>query len=152
MKRVFVDMDGVLADFDGKILMLAPHATSKGAENWSHIVDLFEPAPGFYRDLKPIAGAVDGFRRLSEKYETYILSTASWSNPSSWTDKRLWVEEHLGESAYKRLILSHNKSLFSGRALIDDRTKNGADAFNGEHIVFGSEKYPDWEAVLKHLL
>ena len=35
--------------------------------------------------------------------------------------------------------------------LIDDRTANGVEKFSGEHIHFGTEKYPDWEAVLRYL-
>jgi len=72
-------------------------------------------------------------------------------NPSSYTDKRLWVEKYLGEKAYKRLIISNDKSLFSGKALIDDRTKYGVTKFKGEHIHFGSDKFPDWNSVLKYL-
>ena len=36
-------------------------------------------------------------------------------------------------------------------ALIDDRTKNGADLFPGEHIHFGTDTFPDWSAVLDYL-
>lgn len=39
-----------------------------------------------------------------------------------------------------------------GHYLIDDRTKYGAGEFIGEHIMFGSDKYTDWDAVLKKLL
>ena len=50
------------------------------------------------------------------------------------------------------LILSHPKNLNSGDYLIDDRTKNGADMFKGEHIHFGQDKFPDWESVLEYLV
>lgn len=40
-----------------------------------------------------------------------------------------------------------------GDYLIDDRpNKCGADEFEGEVIAFGSEQFPNWEAVLKYLL
>jgi len=52
----------------------------------------------------------------------------------------------------KRLILSSHKNLNRGDYLIDDRTANGADKFSGELISFGTEKFPDWDAVLKYLL
>ena len=38
-----------------------------------------------------------------------------------------------------------------GHYLVDDRTKNGADRFTGEHILFGSERFPDWTAVTAYL-
>ena len=53
---------------------------------------------------------------------------------------------------YKQVILSHHKNLNQGDYLIDDRTANGAGKFKGKHIHFGTEKFPDWESVLKYLL
>ena len=38
-----------------------------------------------------------------------------------------------------------------GDYLIDDRTKNGADRFRGEHIHFGQPPFPDWPAVVAYL-
>ena len=64
----------------------------------------------------------------------------------------MWVKRYLGEIAYKRLILTHHKNLNIGDLLIDDRTANGADLFNGEHIIFGSKKYPNWKSVCNYLL
>lgn len=50
-----------------------------------------------------------------------------------------------------RLILGHHKHLNIGHFLVDDRTKNGADRFTGEHILFGSERFPDWPTVVHYL-
>jgi 5'-nucleotidase len=58
----------------------------------------------------------------------------------------------LGEVAYKRLILSHHKHLNKGDYIIDDRTKNGVEHFEGEHIHFGTEQFPDWDSVCGYLL
>ncbi|NCG08090.1 MAG: 2-C-methyl-D-erythritol 4-phosphate cytidylyltransferase, partial [Verrucomicrobia bacterium] len=60
------------------------------------------------------------------RFDSYILSTAPWGNPTAWSDKLEWVKKHLGEVAKKRLILSHNKQLNKGDYLIDDRSRNGA--------------------------
>jgi 5'(3')-deoxyribonucleotidase len=97
-------------------------------------------------------GAIEAFNKLSEKYEVYILTAPSWENPSCYTDKRLWVGKYLGDVAYKRLIISNDKSLFTGRALIDDRTKYGVTEFRGEHIHFATDKFPDWKSVLEYLI
>ena len=59
--------------------------------------------------------------------------------------------KHLGPTAHKRLILSHHKNLNSGDFLIDDRTKNGAGEFGGEHIHFGTDKFLDWKTVVQYL-
>ena len=96
--------------------------------------------------------AIESYEELAQVYDTYILSTSPWGNPSAWHDKLLWVKQYLGEPAYKRLILSHHKNLNRGDFLIDDRTKNGADRFEGEHILFGSDQFPDWPSVVNYLL
>lgn len=145
---LFVDMDGVLVDLDAR---MTEWSNKLGLGNKLLFDKKFYHTPGFYADVPPIKNAVEAFRRLSIKYEVYILSAPSWENPSCYIDKRLWVEKYLGEVAYKRLILSNDKSLFSGKALIDDRTKYGVTEFKGEHIHFGSNRFPDWEAVLKYL-
>lgn len=145
MKIVYVDMDSVLVDFEHGIGQLSEE-TFQEYEN-----DLDE-VPGFFRDLPPIDGAIEAFHKLSKHYDVYILSTAPWRNPSAWIDKLLWVKKHLPNVARKRLILSHNKHLNKGHYLIDDRTANGAGDFEGEHIHFGEEPFPDWDAVLEYLL
>ena len=142
---VYVDMDNVLVDFPWGIDQLSEETKKKYGDELDEI-------PGFFADLPPIDGAVNAFHELSKHYDTYILSTAPWGNPSAWTDKLLWVKKHLPDKGYKRLILSHNKNLNYGDYLIDDRTANGADEFPGEHIQLGSEAYPDWDAVLDYLL
>jgi 5'(3')-deoxyribonucleotidase len=109
--------------------------------------------PALFLDPPPMKGAIDAFNKFvnSDKYDCYILSTAPWENPSAWMHKRLWVDKYLGDGAYKRLILSHNKNLNMGDYLIDDRTKNGAGEFSGELIQFGSDSFPDWKSILNYL-
>ena len=60
-------------------------------------------------------------------------------------DKYDWVKNFIGESAYKRLLLSRRKALSRGNILIDDGTANGAGQFKGEHIHFGTKKFPTWK-------
>lgn len=114
--------------------------------------DRLDEVPGIFSKMDPIEGAVEAYRKLSEKYDTYILSTSPWDNPTAASDKIEWVKKHLGDLAYKRVNLSHHKNLFVGDYIIDDRTKNGVDRFRGEHIHFLSEKFPDWKSVLEYLL
>ena len=57
----------------------------------------------------------------------------------------------MGDVFYKRIFLTHRKDLCLGDYLIDDRSKHGASDFHGEWIQFGSEKYPDWDAVIAYL-
>tara|TARA_B100000579_G_C22777116_1_gene827223 strand:+ start:982 stop:1422 length:441 start_codon:yes stop_codon:yes gene_type:complete len=146
MKKIlYVDMDNVLVDFASGIAQVP---VGIQIEYQGRI----DEVPGIFSLMKPLKGAILAFEKLSEKYETYILSTAPWENPSAWSDKNLWVRKYLGEVAYKRLILTHHKNLNFGDFLIDDRIANGAALFNGQHLLFGSNQYPDWEAICDYLL
>jgi len=145
-KILYIDMDGVLADFDSKAAKIPKHLLMK-------YHDMVYRIPGFYRDLNPMPGAIEAFKKLSEKYEVYIASTAAWDNPSCWIDKRLWVQHYLKEFGYKKIILTHNKGLLKGDILIDDNLWNGAENFGGEFIHFGTDpKFMNWDDVLKILI
>lgn len=137
-------MDNVLVDF--------PSAFDKVPKRYliTH-KDKMDEIPGIFSLMSPLPGAIDSFNELSKIFDTYILSTSPWENDTAWTDKLKWVKKNLGLSAYKRLILSHHKNLNIGDFLVDDRLANGADKFTGEHIHFGTEKFPDWKSVVKYL-
>ncbi len=139
-----VDMDNVLVNFQSGIDQLELQVV----EEYEGRLD---EVPGIFALMDPMEGAVESFNHLASMFDIYILSTAPWENPSAWSDKLLWVKKHLGDSAYKRLTLTHNKNLSVGHFLVDDRTKNGADGFSGEHIHFGTERFPNWESVVSYL-
>lgn len=143
---VFVDMDNVLVNFQSGIDRVSEE------ERRIHKDDLDE-VPGIFSLMDPYEGAIEGYTWLSENFDTYILSTAPWDNPSAWTDKLLWVKKHLPKAAYKRLILSHNKHLAKGDFLIDDRTANGAGEFSGKHIHFKEKGkgFEDWKSVIAYM-
>ena len=145
MKRLFFDMDGVLADFESG-LKRVDEQTKKQYEG--HVDEI----PGLFALMEPVKGAIEAVKTLAEHYDVFILSTAPWKNPSAWSDKVEWVNKYLGDVFYKRIILTHRKDLCMGDYLIDDRAKNGASEFCGEWIHFGSERFPDWASVLAYLV
>lgn len=144
-KRLYIDMDNVLVDFKTGI-------DACDATTIAQYENRLDEIPDIFSKMKPMLGAIESFNLLSHSYDTYILSTAPWNNPSAWSDKIRWVQTYLGDRAYKRLILSHHKNLNQGDYLIDDRTKNGADMFQGELVLFGSDAFPDWLSVVKYLV
>jgi 5'(3')-deoxyribonucleotidase len=143
-KILYIDMDGVLVDFPSAF----PHIPNDVLEKYTNDKDNI---PGIFSLMQPLEGAINAYEKLSQKYDTYIISTAPWDNPSAWSDKVIWVQKYLGSSAHKRLILSHNKNLNFGDYLIDDRPNNGASEFKGERIHFRQEPFPDWQSVLYYL-
>ena len=141
---IYVDMDGVVADFP-----------SKWEGMYGKKLDLYNippTPPVFYRNLELIDGSYEAIEFLSRYFDVYFLSTAEWNNISSWSDKRIWIEEKFGDLAKKRLILSHNKSLNIGKYLIDDRPIETNLAFSGEFLHFNSDKFPDWESIVSYIV
>ena len=144
-KILYVDMDNVLVDFPSGIAKISNELRTQYDERLDEV-------PGIFSLMEPLEGAVVAYKELSLLYDTYVLSTAPWENHTAWSDKLLWIKQHLGQHAYKRLILSHNKNLNSGDYLVDDRTHNGAGQFSGKHIHFGTAEFPDWASVTTYLL
>ena len=138
-------MDNVLVDFQSGIDSISDEERETYKDNVDNV-------PGIFSKMQPLDGAIEGYKELTKHFDVYILSTAPWNNPSAWSDKLLWVQKHLGDLAYKRLILSSNKNLNAGDYLIDDRTANGASDFKGEHIHFMTEKFKNWDDVLNYLI
>jgi 5'(3')-deoxyribonucleotidase len=144
-KVLYVDMDNVLVNFGSGVEKLAPEVLKEfeGRDR--------DDIPGVFALMDPMPGAIEAFHDLAGKFDIYILSTAPWNNPAAASDKVAWVKKHLPEVGHKRLILSHHKNLNAGDFLIDDRRTRGVEQFKGEHIHFGTPRFPDWAAVVKYL-
>jgi 5'(3')-deoxyribonucleotidase len=147
-KTLYIDMDNVLVDFPSGMAACDPSLLKQYEGHPDEI-------PGLFGLMQPMPGAIAAYNELSELFDTYILSTAPWKNPSAWSDKLEWVKRHLGAPAYKRLTLSHNKHLSRGHYLVDDRPNNGAEEFGDvpgqEWIHFGHEQFPSWAEVVAYL-
>lgn len=148
-KIIYIDMDGVLVDFESAFSQLTK-------DDYANYVGQYDNVPGIFALMEPMPGAIEAVEKLQRKYDLYILSSSPWENPTALGDKLAWVKKYFGDEKdslfYKKVIFSSAKHLSRGDILIDDRTANGAGDFEGEHILFGSREFPDWEAVLDRLL
>ena len=144
-KRLFFDMDGVLVDFESGL-------AQQDEQTLKEYDGRYDEIPGLFGLMQPMPGAIEAVHKLNEHYDCYILSTAPWNNPSAWSDKVTWITKHLDDVFHKKMVITHCKNLCKGDILIDDRGKNGTSQFEGEWIEFGSERYPDWNAVLDYLI
>ncbi len=160
-KILYVDMDNVLVNFQSGIDSLPDEIKNHHQKIWAQknqidengkIKEDWDEIDNIFSLMQPIEGAIESYKILSEKFDTYILSTSSWENTTAASDKVAWVKKYLGDYAKKRLILSHHKHLNKGDFLIDDRKANGVDKFQGEHIHFATEKFPNWKVVTEYLL
>ena len=146
MPRIIVDMDGVLADTYVKFIDRYETAFGRRPTREEllgrKVYDLEGGAEirnamheeGFFRDLAVMPGAVEVMRELYEKYEVYIVSTAS-EFKYSYKDKWEWLEEHFPFISFRRIVFCGDKNIVHGDYMIDDKVSNLA-SFNGKGLLF----------------
>lgn len=138
---IYVDMDGVIADFDKA---MADHGlTGK---------DL-KMREGIYRNLEVAEGAKEGVQALFDMgYDLHIATKIPDHNPYAATEKLLWLREHFPELAVNVTITPNKGQLGTeGDYLIDDRPhKANIVNFQGTCLHFGPEgKYQNWQSVIQ---
>ncbi|MCP4438092.1 MAG: hypothetical protein GY810_04040 [Aureispira sp.] len=138
-QRVFIDMDNTLCDYRGRF---------KERKKLEPETKYPQSQYGFFAGLEPLAGAIESYRLLEQHFEVYILTAPSYRNPLCYTEKRVWVEQHLGLSTTQNLIICQRKGLLIGDFLIDDHPY---PEFRGEQLLFDSPQFPSWKAVTKYL-
>lgn len=118
MKKIFIDMDGTLAEF-------------KPCEK---LETLFEE--GYFRNLKPQMTVVEAARELiaSEEFDVYVLSAVLTDSKYALKEKNEWLDEFLPELPKDKRIFppcGEDKKkyvdLSEGDLLLDDYTKNLID-------------------------
>ena len=70
---LYIDMDNVLVDFKTGIARLTE-------EEKIEYEGRYDETPDIFSKMLPMEGAVESFNLLSEKYDTYILSTPPWES------------------------------------------------------------------------
>lgn len=115
MNRIYVDLDGVLADFNAE-----PNA-----------VERFPIERGFFRKLKPITDNIEAIKGLLtyQKREVYIISASP--NLQADSDKVLWLRNNMPWFPMENVIICRNgevKALYAkdikNSVLLDDYGKN----------------------------
>ena len=150
-RTLYVDLDGVMADFDGAFPAVfgLDHRSLADDEMWGHI----NGHPSFFRDLPPMAGAVEFFRSV-EHLSPVILTACPKSNYAHVAaQKRAWVRAHLSRTCLVLPVMGgRHKPLFMhqpGDVLIDDFGKNCAAWTEAGGIAIKHEG--DWTATREAL-
>lgn len=120
--RLFVDMDGVLADFDAGHEAVFGTKPSKADDNvdWKAV----RAVEDFYLNLPPMPDFAELWAAI-EKFDPIVLTGVPRSVAEAPANKAAWVRKHLGDHVEVRCVLSKEKSHHAepGDILIDDWDK-----------------------------
>lgn len=144
MKRIIVDMDGVLADVYSRFYELHEQKTGKRIRE-NDIAGLLEAeafpdqlswvrSPGFFRTVPVMPGSQESLKRINEQYDVIVVSLAT-EFPTSLIDKQLWLNDHFPFISWKQIVFCGNKNIIRADIMIDDHPKN-LDFFEGETYMF----------------
>lgn len=175
-----VDMDGVICEwqdqFDDFMRKYCPHIpiipkedikifktqSLYAQEYHAEIADMMN-REGFYRNLKPVAGAIDALHEMEKEMKVFICTAPFVTNETCASEKLLWVGEHLGSPWLNRTIITSDKTMVHGDFLIDDKPLiKGAGPRTWSHIVFDApynrhietriNEWAEWRTVVEKVL
>jgi hypothetical protein len=120
--QLFVDMDGVLADFDAHHEAVLGVRSDKRLDNvdWDRV----RAVKDFYLNIPPMPDMTLLWERI-ERHRPIVLTGVPKDVEEAPGNKRAWVARHLGNHVEVRCCLSKEKCLQAapGDVLIDDWEK-----------------------------
>lgn len=153
--RILIDMDGVIADFDGEFLQrwkarhpdeffipiekrIKFYIKDDYPASLRPLVDeiLFESS--FFEEMTIMPGAKEALEEMDARgLEVFICTSPLSAYSHCVLEKYKWVENILGPAWVKKIILTKDKTIVKADILIDDKPE-----------VTGVEKEPSWEHIL----
>ena len=137
IKKIYIDMDGVLADFDRGVYELCGVARPEPGkprtkENDDLMWERIKTVEHFYERLEPMAGAVEMFSKLWDKYGDLVEILTGIPSPkrgitTAGDDKEEWAARVLNKNLKVNIVYRKDKVNFcKGKdyILIDDLLKN----------------------------
>jgi 5'-nucleotidase len=144
MKRISVDMDGVIANVysqfmkmytaeNGKVITLED-AVGKFEHEVFENAYQYVTSPGFFRHAPVMEGSQQVMEKLNDHYKIFIVS-AAMEFPTSLGEKRAWLNEHFPFIGWQQMVFCGSKEIIKADIMIDDHFKN-LNYFTGETILF----------------
>lgn len=153
--QLFLDMDGVLCDFNASPFFKDKEMCQKGRGP----SEMFEQ--GFFESLPPVKGSLWAVREIlkMEVFDVNILTQPMRETSYSYSEKACWVKKWIPELANK-ITMTQNKELLSGegRFLIDDSSKKWQSKWESKGGTFLFMNYEEglchqmeWDKILSDL-
>ncbi|WP_158826343.1 5' nucleotidase, NT5C type [Mucilaginibacter lacusdianchii] len=144
MKRIAVDMDGVLADVYEQFYAYDERDFGRRKQPEEvmgmHEAEAFPSIRkfiyenGFFLNTPVMQGSQDVLKRLNEKYEVFIVSSAT-EFPQSLPEKQSWLGQHFPFITWQQMVFCGSKHIISADIMIDDQFRN-LDSFKGQTLLF----------------
>ena len=153
--RILVDMDGVIADFDGEFIKrwrerypdkfyvpmekrMEFYVKDDYPEELNPLVVEILLEPSFFREIMPMEGAKEALLEMeSMGHEVFICTSPLSTYKNCVLEKFEWVDQLLGPEWVKRIVLTKDKTIVKADVLIDDKPE-----------ITGVEPVPGWEHIL----
>ncbi|AMB48339.1 hypothetical protein [Methylobacterium sp. AMS5] len=152
-RRLYLDLDGVMADFDAHFPALfgVDHKSMLDNDMWAKITG----HGTYFRDMPVCPGALEFYRQIADM-EPIILTACPRSDYQRVAlQKREWVREHLGANVTVLPVMGgKNKPLFMhapGDILIDDWDRN-CDAWTAMGGIAIQHENHDFEETMAQLM
>ena len=150
---ILVDMDGVLADYNGGIEkelkrrgMWAPaeeqfknfYYADNCLQEYGAVIETIQRQKGFTFDLEPIQGGKEALEKMVELGHEVRICTAPFGDYQiTMPEKLAWAEHKIGKDWARRIILARDKTLVRGDVLIDDKPEiTGIVKPFWEHVLY----------------
>lgn len=124
--RLFIDLDGVLADFDGGFPRIfgEDHKVIGKKRMW----ELVRGRPDFFAELHPFPGAVEFYRSVAHLHPAILTAAPNSDYMNAALAKRRWVRSYIDPYVPVLPVMGgHHKPAFldrPGDILIDDYGRN----------------------------
>ena len=129
--QVYVDMDGVLADFFGAWAKLMNVGHYKEIQPVSKGLKAIKQEKDFWENIPPLRGMGDLLKAIEDTYGSYtILSSPLANDPNCIPGKYKWIDKNLNIFKPSNVIIDKDKAKYAKQSngtpniLIDDFGKN----------------------------
>lgn len=158
MKRLLLDVDGVIADFhrateNGMMKYFGLKPVREWTEwdilkmDWHHwrneisrgtrddhreMLKVVWNQEGFCAGIPEYEGAVEQVKQLSEVFDVYFVTSPMVTSPTWVYERSEWLIKKFGKDLGKKVVHTHYKELVDGRLFVDDKPQHVYDWNNCE--------------------